>query len=304
MKRVNKAFLLVAIWLSFGTIALPNELLNAALSGDINTARELLAGGVEVDAEGPATPLYFAAQNGHIEIVALLIKHGADVNAVSKNGTPLHIAARRNRAEIVSLLLENGASPNAVGGGYRHTPLHMAARTGALKAGRVLVDHGADVNARTRWFEPPIHFAVKKDRREFADYLRQAGFAPLAVKEISSELASADIESGRIRAIECSNCHLMQLGQVWGSEIPQVRGPSLWDVIGRPIASLEGFKYSPALSSETGSWTYERLNQYLADPTGYVPGTDMFAGHEQDHNQRTALIAYLRTLSETPVPLP
>ncbi|MCP4316176.1 MAG: ankyrin repeat domain-containing protein [Hyphomicrobiales bacterium] len=185
-----------------------NELLNAALAGDLDKATTLLVDGAEVDPAGPATPLYFAAQNGHQDVAALLIEHGADVNAQSKNGTPLHIAARRNQPEIVSLLLKNGADSEAVGGDYRHTPLHMAARTGALEAGRILVDHGADVNARSRWFEPPIHFAVLKGRSEFAEFLREAGATPFPVDDISKDLASADLKAGEIRATECSNCHL------------------------------------------------------------------------------------------------
>ncbi len=304
---MKNVFALVSMFLAvviFSNNADANELLNAALSGDADKVEKLLAEGAEVDPLGPASPLYFAAQNGHLDIVEILVEHGADVNAMSSNGTPLHIAARRNRAKIVEVLLISGADPHAVGGNYRHTPLHMAAGTGAIDAARVLLENGADINARTRWFEPPIHFAAKKGKSEFVEFLRKAGAMPFPVPGITANIASAGLEAGRIRAIECTNCHLLQLGQTWGSEVPQVRGPSLWDVVGRDIASLDDFKYSEALSAESGTWTFEKLNEFLADPTGYVPGTEMFAGHEQDHEKRTALIAYLRKLSENPVPLP
>jgi cytochrome c len=74
-------------------------------------------------------------------------------------------------------------------------------------------------------------------------------------------------------------------------------------VVGRDVASHEGFNYSAALTEFGGAWTYERLNEFLLAPKTYVPGTKMvFAGVKKDQD-RADLLAYLRTLSNDPEPL-
>ncbi|MGI9391566.1 MAG: ankyrin repeat domain-containing protein, partial [Boseongicola sp.] len=77
--------------------------------GDWEQVRELLASGAEPDPKGIATPLYFAAQGGHLEIAELLLEGGAAANAQSDLGTPLHIAARRGHMGVVAVLLQHGA---------------------------------------------------------------------------------------------------------------------------------------------------------------------------------------------------
>jgi ankyrin repeat protein len=76
-----------------------------------------------------------AAWNGHLEIVKLLLEHGADVNAKMEGlGTALHLAASNGHLEIVKLLLENGADVNAkTEGGYGETAVEIANRKGHMK---------------------------------------------------------------------------------------------------------------------------------------------------------------------------
>ncbi len=284
--------------------AQPAELMIAARGGDAEKVQALLASGAEVDPPGIATPLYFAAQSGHLEISKMLLEAGADPSALSQWGTPLHIAARRGHVEIVRALLDQGSDSNAKGGDYLNTPMQDAAIKGDVEVGKLLLKFGADVNARNRWFQPPIHFAAKKNRAEFVEFLKEAGAAPVQVGLISEFLGDADIEKGRIRALECGNCHLVDRDALRAGDIPQVAGPLLWGVLGRPIASLEGFPYSDAMRAQEGTWSFERLNGFLADPAGTVPGTAMLAGHVPDEAERIALIAYLRTMSDDPVPLP
>ena len=67
---------------------------------------------------------------------------------------------------------------------------------------------------------------------------------------------------------------------------------------------MEGFNYSAALKGKQGPWTYDELNEWLHKPSAYAPGTRMaFAGINSD-KQRADVIAYLRTLSDNPEPLP
>ncbi|MCO6187400.1 cytochrome c family protein [Rhizobium sp. L1K21] len=130
------------------------------------------------------------------------------------------------------------------------------------------------------------------------------GAAPEAAVEtpIAVLLASADASKGETVFKKCQACHSGEKGG------PNKVGPDLWGVVDRPIASHEGFSYSSALQEFSNGgqekWTYDHLNHFLTSPKGYVPGTAMgFAGLKKDA-ERADLIAYLRTLSDNPVPLP
>ncbi|MGI9393769.1 MAG: ankyrin repeat domain-containing protein [Boseongicola sp.] len=278
--------------------AQPADLMLAAREGDLAKVIALLSSGAEPDPKGIATPLYFAAQGGHLEMAEALLEHGADPNAQSKWGTALHIAARRGHLDVAELLLRQGANPNETGGEFGFVPLHEAAEKGSVEIGQLLVDHGADVNARDDYFEPPISFAARRGRSEFVELMRASGATAIPVDPISDALANADLELGRIRSLECGVCH--RLGKL---EKGAGDGPRLWSVVGRPIASQE-FDYSDSMRAQSGSWTFERLNAFLADPAGTVPGTNMFRGYVEDRTERINLIAFLRTLADDPVPLP
>ena len=81
-------------------------------------------------------------------------------------------------------------------------------------------------------------------------------------------------------------------------------GPPLWGVIGRDIASVEGFSYSDALAGKEGAWDYQNLDAFLSEPRGWAPGTKMaFAGLKKPE-ERADIILYLRSLSDEPAPLP
>ncbi|MDQ0325167.1 cytochrome c2 [Rhodopseudomonas julia] len=129
--------------------------------------------------------------------------------------------------------------------------------------------------------------------------------APAANQEPPSPtvamIADASPEAGEKVAAQCRACHTFDKGGA--NRI----GPNLWEIVNRPAAAHEGFKYTDAMkqhAQEIGTWTYNHLDTYLADPRGVVPGTKMiFAGVKKDED-RAALLAYLRTLSDNPAPLP
>ena len=144
----------------------------------------------------------------------------------------------------------------------------------------------------------------------------QAGFAIVAAETggeeggaeeeaavpIATLLASADAAAGESSFKKCASCHTADQGGA------NKVGPGLWDVVNRPIASHEGFSYSAAMKdfSEGGSvvWDYDHLNGFLLAPKQHVPGTAMgFAGLKKD-DERANVIAYLRSLSDNPAPLP
>jgi cytochrome c len=115
---------------------------------------------------------------------------------------------------------------------------------------------------------------------------------------IAQLLANASAERGQTAARVCETCHTFEKGG------PNRVGPNLWGVVDRQRASEAGFNYSAAMKSAGGTWTFEELNKFLTNPRRDIPGTAMtFAGIDQDR-RRADVIAYLRTLSDNPVPLP
>lgn len=123
--------------------------------------------------------------------------------------------------------------------------------------------------------------------------------APAAAAGIGARLASADVAAGEARAkVLCAACHTFNQGGRAGV------GPNLWDVVGGPHAHMEGFNYSPGIAAMRDKpWTYEELDRWLANPMTYSPGTRMPLP-TPDPAVRANIIAWLRTLSDSPKPLP
>ena len=111
-------------------------------------------------------------------------------------------------------------------------------------------------------------------------------------------LASASAERGAQVAKQCGVCHNFEEGQ--GPKI----GPDLYGVVDRPVASVKGFSYTPALKAKGGKWTFNALNKWLTNPRSDVPGTAMTFAGLSNEKQRADVIAYLDSLSKNPVPLP
>lgn len=99
----------------------------------------------EID-KGGYTPLLFAAQQGTLESVRLLVAAGADVNDTAPEGTSaLVVAAHSGHGAVSAFLLERGADPNAADGGY--TALHAAILRGDVDLVKRLLAKGANPNA-------------------------------------------------------------------------------------------------------------------------------------------------------------
>jgi len=111
-------------------------------------------------------------------------------------------------------------------------------------------------------------------------------------------LAMANPDDGAKVFRKCQACHTAE------KDGKNMTGPWLYDVVGRKVATEAGFNYTDAMKDHGGVWTYERLNTYLTDPRGVVPGTKMsFAGLPKVKD-RANVIAYLRAHTENPPPLP
>ncbi|MBB6413549.1 c-type cytochrome [Mesorhizobium sangaii] len=127
--------------------------------------------------------------------------------------------------------------------------------------------------------------------------------APAAeAKPIADLLATANVEAGAAVFKKCQACHSGEKGG------PNKVGPDLWDLIDRPVGEHEGFAYSAGMKEfskgGTEKWTYDNINHFITSPKKFVKGTAMgFAGLPKDED-RANVIAYLRTLSDNPKPLP
>ncbi|HTW29900.1 MAG TPA: cytochrome c family protein [Acetobacteraceae bacterium] len=161
-----------------------------------------------------------------------------------------------------------------------------------------------------------------KERADIIDYLRTlsphpeplppapkqtAAAAPAAgggsaggAPSFDTLLASADPKKGEAdtQRLGCIACHTFNEGG------PAGVGPNLYGVVGGPHAHMKGYDYSSALKSKKGPWTYAELNQWLTKPSAYAPGTKMTFAGVPDEKTRAQVIAYLRSLSPHPEPLP
>ena len=103
--------------------------------------------------------------------------------------------------------------------------------------------------------------------------------------------ADGDAAAGEKVFTKCKACHVI--------DKPTNRvGPSLHGVIGRTAGHVEGFKYSDAMKDSGITWDDATLDQYLADPKGFIPKNKMaFAGLKTEE-ERQNVIAYIKQASQ------
>ncbi len=153
------------------------------------------------------TPLHCAAKAGRLSVVELLIRRGADINAVNDDSygkTPLHCAAKAGRSRVVELLIRCGADINARTRINHNTSLHLAGWNNRLSVVDVLIRCGADVNSRNIFDHTPLYYAAQLGRMRIikaliidgkADVNAQTheGFTPLHFAVLSEHLAACKL---------------------------------------------------------------------------------------------------------------
>jgi cytochrome c len=128
-----------------------------------------------------------------------------------------------------------------------------------------------------------------------------AGDEAEAEESIAALLVSANPDAGATAFKKCAACHTTEQGGA------NKVGPNLWDIVNRPAAAHPGFGYSSGMRAfaESGHvWDFDTLSDFLTAPKAVVKGTAMaFAGLKKPE-ERADVIAYLRSLSDAPAPLP
>lgn len=101
--------------------------------------------------------------------------------------------------------------------------------------------------------------------------------------------AAADAGAGERLFRQCQACHKVDDGA-------NGTGPHLFGVVGRDVASVDGYNYSDAMGAKDGDWSPEALNGFLTNPKSYTPGTKMTYKGLADAEDRANLIAWLDSL--------
>uniref|UniRef100_A0A670YIX1 VPS9 domain-containing protein n=1 Tax=Pseudonaja textilis TaxID=8673 RepID=A0A670YIX1_PSETE len=116
--------------------------------------------GVNVTNQTGLMSLHVAALHGHVDLVALLLKHGANIEAKDVNQAgPLHFACQNGHFQVVKYLIECRAKQNRRDI-YGNTPLMYACLNGYQEIAAILLQHGASVNLPNNQGNTPLHKAV------------------------------------------------------------------------------------------------------------------------------------------------
>lgn len=125
-----------------------------------------------------------------------------------------------------------------------------------------------------------------------------AASAPAAVEPLPVRLAAADPAKGQAAAKKCLACHMFDKGG------PNKIGPNLFGVVGHDKGAHAGFNYSAGMKGKGGQWTFEDLDHFIENPKAFVPGTIMAFAGVPNPQERANILAYLRSLSDSPVDFP
>jgi cytochrome c len=116
--------------------------------------------------------------------------------------------------------------------------------------------------------------------------------------DIAALMVMGDVISGEKIFKKCAACHSINKGG------KNNIGPALYNVVGRKVGELSGYKYSKALAAYDKNWSFEELNGFLLKPSKWIKGTKMAYAGLRKEKDRASVIKYLNQNSDNPLPLP
>lgn len=144
--------------------------------------------------------------------------------------------------------------------------------------------------------QPKPRSPFKDDQPSVAPSKPRAG--AFNIDAVMAALVEAQPENGVYMMKRCVPCHSAARGA------PPRLANTLWGIVGKRVAADPDYTYSAALRAKGGTWTFRELAEYLHNPRAHVPGTSMTFAGINDNERMAELLAYLRLLSDDPVPLP
>jgi cytochrome c len=129
-------------------------------------------------------------------------------------------------------------------------------------------------------------------RRRAPALFGAVAFLIIATSPCATRASSDDDLEVPEPAEACLSCHS------FGDDEPDLEGPPLRGVVGRAVASVEGYEYSAALRAKGGLWTRERLDRWIAGPAAVTPGTKMTLGGVRNAADRKVVLDFLETLGD------
>jgi cytochrome c len=163
---------------------------------------------------------------------------------------------------------------------------------------------GVNLIGNTVMFGSPLHSEVHAPEK-FGYPIEVVAEAPAeggaaAAERVSAVplIAAATAEDGAAVFKKCGACHTAEAGGA------NKTGPNLHNIVGAEIGDHAGFKTTESLKAIGGTWTYEKLEDYLENPKRLAPkGSMSFAGLKKPED-RAAVIKYLMTMTDNPPALP
>jgi cytochrome c len=119
--------------------------------------------------------------------------------------------------------------------------------------------------------------------------------AKALVATLPAPFNTGDPEAGKAVFTQCAACHTTAQGG------PNLTGPNLWGVFGRPVAHGTSYAYSDGLKTQSFTWDAPQIDKWITDPRAVVPTTKMSFVGLKDPKDRINVIAYLKTAT-SPAP--
>ncbi|ETM99476.1 hypothetical protein PPTG_18731 [Phytophthora nicotianae INRA-310] len=153
-----------------------------------------------------STPLTFAAQNGHLECVRVLLANGARVDLGDKlKKTPLILAVKNGHTRVAAALINSGANVN-VYDTSENSVAHYAASYGWPSCLQLLCDVGAELWAQNAWGFVPLACALLKQRRACAELI----LAQVSGEAQQKFLDFRDRQGRTMLFLQCQHSHSLE----------------------------------------------------------------------------------------------